>query len=228
MRFNENNKARILIVDDHSIVRQGIAMLINREPELHACCEADSVPQAITANRACPHDLAIVDLSLGGGSGMELIKKLRAEFPELRILMMSMHDESVYAEPALRAGAHGYLMKQAATDTMLQAIRQILEGEMYVSVSMRSRLIQQMMGGRQPQESPLSNLTQSEIEILHLIGMGMGTSEISAKLNRSVKTVETHRANIKRKLNLNSGNELAHFAITLASSSAIKNEPGTV
>lgn len=227
MPFNENNKAKILIVDDHSIVRQGIAMLLNREPELLACCEADNAQQAITENRACPHDLAIVDLSLGSGSGMELIKKLRAEFPDLRILMMSMHDETVYAESALRAGAHGYLMKQAATDTMLLAIRQILAGELYVSNSMRSRLIQQVMGGERPQESPISNLTPSEVEVLHLIGMGMGTSEISVKLSRSVKTIESHRANIKRKLNLKSGNELTHFAITLNSSSSTLNPSQT-
>ena len=189
-------------------------MLINREPDLHACCEASEAKEALEANRSCPHDLAIVDLSLSGISGLELIKKLRNEFPDISILMMSMHDEAIYAEQALRAGAQGYLMKQAATDTMLLAVRQVLNGELYVSDQMRSRMLQQMMHGKS-QESPLSCLTPGEFEVIHLIGMGLGTSEISHKLNRSVKTIESHRANIKKKLNLKSGIELTHFAISL-------------
>lgn len=191
-------------------------MLINREPDLHACCEATGAKEAVEANRSCPHDLAIVDLSLAGISGLELIKKLRNEFPDISILVMSMHDETIYAEQALRAGAQGYLMKQVATDTMLLAIRQVLNGELYVSDQMRSRMLQQMMHGN-TQESALSCLTPSEFEVIHLIGMGLGTSEISQKLNRSIKTVESHRANIKKKLNFKSGNELTLFAINLAS-----------
>ena len=216
MKNNENRKTRILVVDDHPIVRQGIVMLINREPDLHACCEATDVNEALKANRSCSHDLAIVDLSLAGLSGLELIKRFRVEFPNMFILMMSMHDEAVYAEQALRAGAHGYLMKQVATNTMLQAIRQVLKGELYVSDQMRSRMLLQMMHGH-TQDSPISCLTPSEFEVLHLIGSGLGTTEISNKLNRSVKTIESHRANIKKKLNLKSGNELTRFAINLAS-----------
>ena len=125
MRYSENRKAKILIVDDHAIVRHGIATLLNQETDLYACCEAEDIPQAISANRGCPHDMAIVDLSLAGMSGLELVKRLQVEFPDLPILVMSMHDEAVYAEPALRAGAHGYLMKQAATETLLKAVRQI-------------------------------------------------------------------------------------------------------
>ena len=223
MPHSENRKAKILIVDDHAIVRHGIAMLLNQESRLSACCEAEDIQQAVTANRACPHDMAIVDLSLNGMSGLELVKKLQAEFPDLRILVMSMHDEAVYAEPALRAGAHGYLMKQAATETMLKAVLQILDGELYVSDQMRSHLLKTMRGNN-TEASPTSRLTPSEFEILHLIGLGLGTSEISQKLNRSIKTIESHRANIKKKLNLKTGNELVHFAFNLAKA-APQTEP---
>lgn len=219
MQYNENRKAKILIVDDHAVVRQGIAMLVNQEPDLHVCCEASDIPQALAANRSCAHDMAIVDLSLAGTSGLDLIKRLRAEFPKLPILVMSMHDEAVYAEPALRAGAHGYLMKQAATDTMLKAVRLILAGELYVSDQMRSHLLKTMQGNNN-EAAPTSRLTPSEFEVLHLIGLGLGTGKISQKLNRSVKTIESHRANIKKKLNLKTGNELTHYAINLTNSTA--------
>ncbi|MGE5386054.1 MAG: response regulator [Betaproteobacteria bacterium] len=219
-----DRKAKILIVDDHPIVRQGIAMLINREPGLDACCEASDAQQAIAANLACPHDLAIVDLSLAGASGLELVKQLRAKFHGLAILMMSMHDEAVYAERALRAGAHGYLMKQEATATMLTAIGVILRGELYVSDRMRSRLLQQKLNGDSA-ASPIAGLTASEFEVLNLIGTGLGTSEIADRLKRSVKTIESHRANIRKKLNLRSGNELARFAINWVNGSAIGAPP---
>lgn len=212
MATEPQRKARILIVDDHPIVRQGIALLINREPDLHACSEADDAEQAIAANLASPHDLAIVDLSLAGTSGLDLVKQLRLKFPELLILVMSMHDETLYAERALHLGAHGYLMKQEATTTMLTALRQILHGELYVSNRMRSRILQQRTQGAS-RPSPVSSLTASEFEVLHLLGMGLATSEIADKLNRSIKTIESHRANIRKKLDLRSGNELVLFAI---------------
>ena len=215
MQYDESRKAKILIVDDHPIVREGMSMLINGEPELHCCCEAGDIEQADKANRACSHDLAIVDMSLAGASGLELVKRFRTNFPDMYILMMSMHDEAVYAEPALQAGAHGYLMKQVATNIMLTAIRQILSGELYVSDQMRSRMLQKVRGS-QIENSSISCLTTSEFEILHLIGLGLGTSEIADKLNRSIKTIESHRANIKKKLNLKNGIELTHFAINLA------------
>lgn len=214
-----NQKAKIIIVDDHPIVRQGMTMLINREGDMRACCEASDTEQALVMNRSCQHNLAIVDLSLAGSSGLELVKRLLYGFPDLRILMMSMHDETTYAEIALRAGVHGYLMKQAATDTMLQAIRQILKGETYVSDQVKARMLHKTGYGNLDQASPIKNLTANEVEVLHLIGLGLGTSEIAGKLFRSVKTIESHRANIKKKLNLNSGSQLAHFAINLISSS---------
>lgn len=187
-------------------------MLINHEPEMHACSEAGDVPQALAALQAAPHDMAIVDLSLLGFSGLELVKQLRIKYPDLFILVMSMHDETIYAERALKAGAHGYLMKHEGTDTVLRAIRQILSGERYISDRMRSRMINQMLQGDKEQ-SPISGLTATEFEILHLIGMGLENNEIADKLARSIKTVETHRANIRKKLNLGSGSELTYFAI---------------
>lgn len=219
MPSKQNRKARILIVDDHPIVRQGIALLINREADLLVCSEADDAQHAIEANLASPHDLAIVDLSLASTSGLDLVKQFRLKFPELFILVMSMHDETLYAERALRLGAHGYLMKHEATTTMLTAIRQILQGELYVSNRMRSRLLQQISQGSSEQ-SPIATLTASEFEVLHLVGMGLGTSAIAEKLKRSVKTIESHRANIRKKLDLKSGNELALFAINWVNNSA--------
>ncbi len=217
MQIENSQKAKVLIVDDHAIIRQGMAMLINREADLHACCEAEQIEQAIEANRACAHDIAIVDMSLDGASGLELVRRFQFEFPELPILMLSMHDESIYAESALRAGARGYLMKQAATDTLLRAMRQVLQGDLYVSDQLRTRMLKKMMG-RSQNDSPVGNLSASELEVLHLIGLGMGTTEIAQQLSRSIKTIESHKANIKKKLKLSSANQLARFAINLVSS----------
>lgn len=214
--FSTERKAKVMVVDDHAIIRQGMSMLINREPDLHVCCEAADIDQALEANRACPHDIAIVDISLENASGLELVRRFQYLFPELPILILSMHDESIYAEPALKAGARGYLMKQMATDVLLHAIRKILQGELYVSDQMHARMLKKMMGGAK-NESPVSNLSPTELEVLHLIGLGMGTSEIADKLSRSIKTVESHKANIKKKLSLDSGNQLTLFAINLVS-----------
>ena len=215
--FNQDHKAKVMVVDDHAIVRQGMFMLINREPDLHACCEAANIEQAVEANRNCTHDIAIVDISLDNASGIELVRRFQFLFPKLRVLVLSMHDESIYAEPVLKAGARGYLMKQMATDVLLHAIRQVLQGELYVSDQMRSRMLKKMMGVA-ANDSPVGNLSPAELEVMHLIGMGMSTSEIADKLTRSVKTIESHKANIKKKLNLESGNQLTLFAFNLVSS----------
>ena len=215
--FSAERKARVMVVDDHAIIRQGMFMLINREPDLHACCEAADIEQAVAANRACPHDIVIADMSLANASGLELVRRFQFLFPELPILMLSMHDESIYAEAALKAGARGYLMKQMATDVLLRAMRQILQGELYVSDQIHARLLKKMMGGAKA-DSPVGNLSPTELEVLHLIGLGMGTSDIAGKLARSIKTIESHKANIKKKLDLDSGNQLTMFAINLVSS----------
>jgi len=191
-------------------------MLINRQPDMHACCEAAEIEQAVEANRICTHDLAIVDISLANASGLELVRRFQFLYPKLPILVLSMHDESIYAEPALKAGARGYLMKHMATDELLHAMRQVLQGELYVSDQMRSRLLKAMRGDKV--ESPVGNLSPTEMEVLHLIGLGMGTGEIAEKMKRGVKTIESHKANLKKKLKLESGNQLTLFAINLNSS----------
>ena len=210
-------KNRILIVDDHPIVRQGIAQLINREADMHICCEADSAEQALEKANSCRHDIAIVDISLSGISGIELIQMLRQHGHEMPILVMSMHDESLYAERALRAGARGYIMKQEATEKILTALRQILQGEIYVSDKLRSRMLQRLFDNQpETSTSPISGLSNRELEILRMIGKGFGTGEIARELKRSAKTVEAHRANLKGKLKLKTGGELVRFAVQWA------------
>lgn len=216
MLFNEKNKAKVMIVDDHAVVRQGLIMLINREQDMVACCEAAKIEQAVDGNRACRHDIAIVDMSLEGASGLELVRRLQFEFPDLPILMLSMHDESIYADAALKAGARGYVMKQAATETLLRALRQVLQGDFYVSDQLRSQMLKKAVGQKN-NVSPVSSLSPGELEILHLIGSGMGTAEIAQQLSRSIKTIESHKANIKKKLDLDSASQLARFAVTLVS-----------
>lgn len=219
MQFDQNRKAKAMIVDDHAVVRQGMAMLINQEPDMVACCQAEKIEEAIAANRACSHDIAIVDMSLEGASGLELVRRLNFEFPDMAILMLSMHDESIYAESALKAGARGYVMKQAATDTLLRAMREVLKGELYVSDELRSRMLKSAMG--KATVSPVSTLSPAELEVLHLIGTGMGTSEIASQLSRSIKTIESHKANIKKKLNLDSSNQLARYAVKLVTTGMV-------
>jgi DNA-binding NarL/FixJ family response regulator len=210
-------KTRILIVDDHPIVRQGIAQLINRESDLHVCCEAGDADHAMERMKGCEHDIAIVDISLVGASGIELIQMMRQRGYELPILVMSMHDESLYAERALRAGARGYIMKQEATEKILTAIRQILHGEIYVSDKMRSRMLQRLIDNRADTDaSPVANLSNRELEILRMVGQGLGTGAIARELKRSVKTIEAHRANIKDKLGLKTAAELVRFAVQWA------------
>lgn len=215
-------KRKVLIVDDHPIVRQGIAQLINRESDLEVCCEAGDAEQAIEAickcsgndSNCCATDIAIVDMSLPGLSGIELIKTLRVRYPDLPVLVISMHDESLYAERALRAGAKGYIMKQEATEKVLTAIRQILHGEIYISDKMRSKILQRIIDNRfEAPSSPVSRLSDKELEVLRLIGKGLRTSDIASELHRSVKTVEAHRANIKDKLSLKNATELVRFAV---------------
>jgi two-component system, NarL family, response regulator NreC len=206
-------KARIMIVDDHVIVRQGIAQLVNREPDLDVRYEAGDADSAIEVLRAEPVDLAIVDISLPGTSGLELVKLMHAQQPELLILMMSMHDEALYSDRAFRAGAKGYVMKQEATERLLMAIRKILNGGVYVSDRMQTVMVQRFLSSGMDQKvSFIDNLTDREFEILRMIGQGLTVSEIATKLGRSVKTVEAHRANLREKLGLKRAAELARFA----------------
>lgn len=208
-------KARILMVDDHPIVREGMSQFLNLQDNLHLCCQASNAHEALVAMSTCSHHLAIVDISLDGDSGLGLIKTLRQHYPELAILSLSMHDESLFAERALRAGANGYLMKQEGTKNILLAVQQVLAGNVYLSAAMHSVLMQRLVMSRSDGSPPLAGLSEREFEILHLIGLGFGTRQIAEKLNRSIKTIEAHRANLKDKLQLKSGRDLARFAVQL-------------
>ena len=206
-------KARILMVDDHPIVREGMAQLLNYQDSPLLCCHASNAKEALAAMSACDHAMAIVDISLDGDSGLGLIKILRQRYPELAILAMSMHDESLFAERALRAGANGYLMKQEGTQNIRLAVQQVLAGNIYLSAAMHSVLTQRLVTSRSDGASSLAGLSEREFEILHLIGLGFGTRQIAEKLNRSIKTIEAHRANLKEKLQLNNGRDLIRFAV---------------
>lgn len=204
----------ILIVDDHPVVRHGIAQIINAESDLAVCGEAESAPGALEAMRRLRPDLALVDISLQGTNGIELIKLMKAEQPRLPILMLSMHDESLYALRSLRAGARGYVMKGEAMEHVLTAIRKVLAGDIYVSPRFSERLvfkaIQSLEGGM---GSPVDKLSDRELEVLQLLGKGYGTREIANELHLSIKTIETHRAHIKEKLGFKDAGEMVRFAI---------------
>lgn len=218
MNNNDNTagkqeKTRIMMVDDHPLMREGMARFLNLQGDLDLCCEAGSVEEALAVVADCNPALAIIDISLNGGSGLELIETLRRRYPGLALLAISMHDESVFAERALRAGANGYLMKKEATGNILLAVRRVLAGDIYLSAAMHSRLSQRLLAPQADAPSPIAGLSEREFEILHLLGLGFGTRQIADKLNRSIKTIETHRASLKDKLQLKSGVDLVRFAI---------------
>lgn len=206
-----NERTRILMVDDHPIVREGMALFLNAHADLHLCCEAGDSQQALAALAECEPALAIVDIALQGESGLDLITVLRRRAPALGILAMSLHDEEIFAERALRAGANGYLMKHEATANILLAVRTVLSGGIYLSAAMHRRLARRLASPG-PAVSPIAGLSGREFEILHLLGLGLGTRQISEKLSRSIKTIEAHRASLKDKLQLKSGAELVRFA----------------
>lgn len=205
-------KARVLIVDDHILIREGIRNLVNREPDLDIRYEAGSSEEALDILDQYPDiDLAIVDVSLPGTSGMDLIKQVRERHPNVQVLVLSMHDETLYSDRAFRAGAKGYVMKQEATEKLLAAIRKILNGGVYVSDRMQTIMFQRFVNNG-PQVSFIDNLTDREFEILRLIGQGLSVKDIAVKLGRSAKTVEAHRANLREKLGIKRASELTRFA----------------
>jgi DNA-binding NarL/FixJ family response regulator len=211
---NKNHARRVLIVDDHPMMRTGLAQLIDNEPDLKVSAEADTAGQAIDLVARQKFDLALLDISLPDKNGLELIKDLRALKPELPLLVVSMHDEMIYAERALRAGARGYIMKQEGGQKFLTAIRQVLAGRVFVSEKMSARILENFSGGpAQNSGSPVKGLSDREFEVFQLIGGGIGTRDIAGRLHLSVKTVEVHRANIKEKLGLNTATELVHYAV---------------
>jgi len=207
-------KCRVLLVDDHPIVRQGLALLIDREPDLCVCGEAESAHSAFHAIATLLPDLVVLDISLSGPDGLDVLKEIRMKTTNLPVLILSMHDESIYAERAMRAGANGYIMKQEATEKVLVAIRRILQGEVYLSDRLTSTMLQQYVrGASQVKTSPLVNLTDRELEVFRLIGEGHGTRQIADELHLSVKTIESYQAHIKEKLALRNARELVQHAI---------------
>ena len=213
MKSSTAGPARILVVDDHPIVRLGIRQVIAAEPGLTVFDEADSAEAALARAGARP-DLAIVDLSLADGHGLDLIRSLREVAPDTRVLVLSMHDEALFAERALRAGAHGYLMKQEGIEGLVQAIRVILSGRRFVSPRMAQRLLERLSQDCPMEGDRLGGLTDRELEVFEMIGRGFGTAAIAARLAVSVKTIETHRSNIKTKLDLKDATDLIRFAAT--------------
>ncbi len=206
-------KKRIFIVDDHPIVREGLSLMMNREPDLMVCGEAEEAAGALQGITTTRPDFLIIDISLHGPDGLDLLKSIRIRFPHLPVLILSMHDESIYAERALRAGAHGYIMKQEATEKVLVAVRQILEQKVYVSDRIANRMLQQYVNGSNEKRSPVAILSDRELEVFRLIGEGHSTRKIADELHLSVKTVESYQAHIKEKLSLKSGRELVQRAI---------------
>jgi DNA-binding NarL/FixJ family response regulator len=211
-------KYNILIVDDHPIVRQGLEHLINIEKNLVVCDQAEDAHQAMKAIKELNPDIVIVDISLKDKSGLELIKDIHVQYPDLPILALSMHDENLYAERVLRAGAKGYVMKQQATEKVIKAIRNVLNGQLYVSDAIAAKMMKKLVGVKSENELSLTErLSDRELEVFLLIGKGHGTRQIADQLHLSVKTIESYRAHIKEKLNLSDATELLQYAIQWAS-----------
>ena len=209
-----DKRKKIFLVDDHPLVREWLGLLLQREPDLMICGEAEDVHDAVEKIEKTRPDLAVVDISLRSTHGLELIKDLQARVPELPLLVLSMHDESLYAERVLRAGARGYITKQEATKKVLVAIRQVLDGQIYLSEKMASRMVNKLVVGRRDKQSfSIERLTDRELEVFQLIGRGYSTRRIAEELHLGIKTVESYRARIKEKLQLEGATELLQHAI---------------
>ena len=216
---SKNRECRIMLVDDHAIVREGFAEIINSKTDLQVCGQASAAGRALEAVGRLKPDLVVVDLSLQRGSGLELIKQIKALHPQVPMLVLSMHDEALYAERCLRAGALGYVMKQEEAGTVMQAVRSVLRGEVHLSKAVRGRMLRTLVGRQlAPDQTGIAHLSDREIEIFQLIGEGRTTRQIAQKLHRSLSTVETHRAHIKEKLNLYNAVELMRAAVEWATS----------
>ena len=206
-------KYRVLLVDDHPLVRRGLAEVIAREPDLEACGEAADVAEALSEVERTKPDIVVIDLTLRTGHGIELLEKLKARAPNLKTLVSSMHDETLFAERVLRAGAKGYVTKQEPPEVLLRAIRQVLRGELYLSPRMTSRLLNRVVVGAPTQEDPVQSLSNREVEVYEMIGLGLTIQQIASRLHLSPKTIETHREKVKQKLNVKSSAELNRRAV---------------
>jgi DNA-binding NarL/FixJ family response regulator len=206
--------ARILLVDDHPLIREGLARLISRQQDMEVCAEATNAHEALQVAAAHKPEVAIIDLTLGEDDGMDLVKDFRIRFPDIKPLVLSVHDENFYAERALRAGAVGYIMKQERLQTVVEAIRKALQGEVYLSPHMTARTMRLYSGRARPEDtSPIDALSDRAFQIFRLIGEGLGPTDIARRLHISVKTVETHREHIKTKLNIDDATMLRQCAI---------------
>lgn len=204
-------KTKILIVDDHPVLRQGLIVLINREPDFRVCGEAEDVAGGLAAVKKLKPDLVIIDISLKGRSGLELMRDINLHYPDLPTLALSVHEESTYAERALRAGASGYVMKKDAAGQVVEAVRRVLKGEVFLSSQAAGRVLRKFVKGRS--SCPVEALTDRELEVFGYIGHGFAVKDIASRLSLSGKTVEAHRANIKEKLNVKGTNELLQSAV---------------
>jgi DNA-binding NarL/FixJ family response regulator len=213
MSNNQRKRARVLIVDDHPPVREALALRIGRQPDLEVCGEAADVGEALRLLADTRPDVAVVDITLKAGDGIDLIKRIRDRDDHVRVLVWSMHAESLYAERALRAGALGYVNKDQATGTIVEAIRRVRDGKVWLSEGMAERLLKRTVGGGGGlTQSPVDALADRELEVFRLIGRGVKTADIADRLHLSVKTVETYRDRIRQKLDLADGTRLAHYA----------------
>ena len=209
-----NPRKSVLIIDDHAIVRQGLKHLINHEKDLFVCGEAEDGRSGLSAILSLKPDIVLADVSLPGMNGIEFIKNIKACHPSLPIVVLSMHDESLYAERVLRAGALGYVTKKAASETIIAALRKALNGELYTHGPFAATLLQRLLSKQQPNDgSPASALSDRELEVFEMIGNGKSTHEIADALNLSVKTVDSHRTHIKDKLDLHTATELVKRAV---------------
>jgi DNA-binding NarL/FixJ family response regulator len=211
---SEPVRHRIFLVDDHPVTREGVRVLIDQEPDLVVCGQADSAPAALQLIQRLKPDLAVVDITLKTTSGIELMKNVKALLPDLPVLIMSMHDESLYAERALRAGAKGYVMKHEASDRILTAIRSVIAGDLYLSEKMKEKMLHRLVRSRKNEVVfTIDTLSDREMEVFQLIGNGFGTRQIAEKLNLSVKTIDSYREHLKLKLRLEKGSDLVRHAI---------------
>lgn len=216
MNPDARRRTRILVVDDHPIVRLGIRQMLAAEPDLDVCAEAESADAAKQLIVDAHPDLAIIDLSLAEGTGLDLIRSLRESMPTMPVLVLSMHDEALFAERVLRAGARGYIMKREAITGLVRAIRHVLSGRIYVSEGMAQAVLERLGHDGAAPDNPLANLTDRELEVFDLIGRGQSTGAIAEQMGVSIKTIETYRSNIKTKLNLKDATDLIRFAATWA------------
>jgi DNA-binding NarL/FixJ family response regulator len=213
---SQGGKRRIFLVDDHPIIQQALADMLNHESDLDVCGTTKNARTALDQIEKLRPDLVILDLVLQGANGIELLKDIRVRYPRQLVLMLSMHDESVYAFRALRAGAAGYIMKAEATEKLLSAVRLVLDGGVYLSERMQKRVLGRMIVNQaEDSPQPLDQLSDRELEVLRLLGQALSTRQIASELHLSVKTIESHRAHLKQKLNLKTGAELIQYAIRL-------------